>query len=888
MEWATRIWLRLRAMVQRRRFDRDLEEEIRFHLAMREEKYRADGIASGDAKEAARRRFGNVTLVKETSREMWTLASLESFAQDAKYSLRMLRKNPGFTVIAVLTLAFGIGANTAIFSVVDAVLLRSLPYKNPRELVWLWCKRTDRAKAPFSIADLEDYERQSRSFESVAAFRLWGANLTGTGVPERVQGIQTTGSFFKTVGVAAATGRTIEPSDDLPGAAPVVVLTNGFWQRQFGGDRTLIGRTVSLNGLGYTVIGVLPHDFFFPFRDAEMATQFPLATDPRRADRGDRFLDALGRLRAGTTPQEAEAELATIAQRLAQQYPKVNNKNTGVRAIPITAEIIGSFRLALIVLLGAVGMVLLVACANLAHLMLARSSARQRELAVRLVLGATPGRLARQFLVESALLTAAGGLLGILFARWGIPLLMTLRPSELPVVGKIMVDGSVLAFALTISFLAAILIGLAPALQAGHADLNQMVKSTGPVSGAASAGKSLRELLVVAEAGLAVVLVTGAGLFAKSFVRLGGVDPGFDSRGVLAVQLSLSQARYPTVQSLIPFYEGVKLRLEHFPGVESVGMTSILPLSGRWASTDFTIVGRPPVTASEVPSAQYRVASPDYFRTMRIPLVAGRAFTEEDGPESQPVVLINQTLARRFWPNSNPLGVHLKLEGFTPRGGEAEIVGVVGNVKHLALDAEPTSDLYVPVRHAPPDYLPYLTNTMFWVVRSPGSGAELAAAIRKEVHGVDAEVATSGVKPMADFVSGAEAPRRFNAQLVSFFAAVALLLAAMGIYGVIAFSVVQQTREIGVRMALGAQPSSVLRSVIGQGIRLAAIGIAAGLAVSLLLTRWIAGLLYGVAASDAATLAEASVLLLGVALVACYIPARRAMRVDPMVALRYE
>ncbi len=884
-----RAWfLRFAGSFEKKKRGRDFAEELESHLQMHIEDNLRSGMDPEEARRLALIKLGGIEQTKENYRERSGLPVLETLWQDARFGLRLMEKNPLMTAVIILTLALGIGANASIFSIVNAVLLRPLPYEKPRTLVWMYCKRTDRAKAPFSIPDFEDYEKHSRSLQSVAAFSTWGTNLTSESFPKRIQGIKVTGNFVDTLGVRPFLGRLIETRDDSPDSPPVVVLTHGLWQREFGGDLGLVGRSILLNQRSYTVIGVLPPDFFFPQRDAELASQLNLNADSRRADRGDRFLRVIGRLQEGVTSEQAESELTTLADELHREYPLTNDKNLGVRAIPMDQELIGNLRVALAILSGAVGILLLLACANLAHLLLARFSLRQNEMAIRRVLGATTGRLVMQLLLESCLLASAGALLGVLVARWCIPLLLRLSPAQVRDLGTIPVNTRVLLFVAVISFLSATLFGLGPALLTTRREPNEGIKGAGPALGASAAGKKPRQLLVVVEAALAVVLVTGAGLFAKSFARLTQVDPGFDAHGVLALRISLPTQRYANLQTVISFEQQFVPRLEALPSVQAVGMVSSLPLSGTWAADDFTILGRPPLKSSETPSAQYRVVSPGYFQAMAIPLISGRSFKEEDRLETRPVVVINQSLAVRFWPNATPLGEHLKLGGYSPGGGDPEIVGIVGNVKQLELDAEPTFDVYVPVRQVSKGYLPYLANGMWWVVRSTAIPDSLTTPVRAAVQAADSEVAASSIAPLERFVTEAAALRRFNAWLIGLFGVAALLLAALGIYGVIAFSITQRRREIGLRMVLGASPGSVLRLVVMEGMVLAGAGISAGILASLALSRWTSGLLYGVGASDAITLCEASGVLLGVALLASYIPARQVMLVDPIVALRYE
>jgi len=889
---------RLRALFRRQAVEDELDAELRFHLERQAEAYVDAGWSREEAVRRARRDLGGlgdlgdlaggggIDRVKEACRGARGTLALETLLQDLRLGLRILRRGPGFTLVAVTTLALGIGANAAIFSAVDAVLLRPLPYGDPHALVWLYCARVDRARAPFSIADLEDYASQGHMLAATAGWTTWGANLTGEGRPQRLQGIKVTGNFFATLGVLPWQGRLLAPADDSPAAPAAVVLTYGAWGRLFGAEHAAVGRAILLNGRRYAVIGVLPPGFYFPQRDAEIAAALMPAADPRRADRGDRFLRGVGRLRPGTAAAAAAADLTAVARRLRRLYPATNEKNVGVRAMPLQEELVGSLRTALLVLTGAVGMVLLLACVNLGHLMYARFSVRRHELAVRRALGATAGRLVRQLLVEGCLLAAAGTLLGIAFARWCIPVLVHASPAQVPDAGGIGLDLHVLAFVAAIGLLAVLAFGCWPALLASRQQPGAAIRGSGPALGAGAAGARLRQLLIAAEATLAVLLLSGAGLFAKSFVRLAEVAPGFDARGVLAMRLSLPPERYLAPAAVAAFERRLTERLGALPGVTAVGINSSLPLSGTWAADDFTIAGRPPLTAAETPSAQYRVVSPRYFAAMGIPVLAGRAFDGGDLPETRPVAIVNRTLAARFWPGASPLGSRLALGGYAPAGGAAEVVGVVGDVKHLELDAEPTLDVYVPLRQASPGYLPYLVNGMWVVVRSAGDPGALAAPVRDAVREVDADVATSRMAPLAGYLADALALRRFNAWLAGLFGVAALALAAIGIYGVIACSVAGRRREIGVRIAFGARPAGILSLVVVAAMAPAAAGVAAGLLAALALARFASRLLFGVGAHDAATLAEAASFLLVVALLACWLPARRAAKVDPMTALR--
>jgi putative ABC transport system permease protein len=813
---------------------------------------------------------------------------LTSLWREIRVGLRTLAKNPGFTTISIFTLALGIGANSALFSVVDAVLLQQLPFHNPQQLVWVWCTRVDRDKAPLSIADFEDYRRENHSLSDMAAFSNWGANLTDRGEPERLQGLRISGNAFSLLGADAVAGRALLPKDDTPGNDHVVVLSYGLWQRRFGGDRSLVGQNLTLNGESYTVVGILPRSFLFPVRDAEMAIPLALGADQRRADRGDHFLRSVARLQPGMHVEQAQTELSAIASRLRTQYPITNGKNVGVKVVPLEDEIVGNFRQGLLVLLAAVGLVLLIACANLANLQLARASARRKEIAIRKALGAGRAQLLRQLMVECGLLALVGGALGLLAARWGVGALLLLSPVELPRANEAHLDGRVLLVTLFLSLLSGILFGLAPALSTTEPDAMEALKSEARGTAGSVTGRRARNMLVVTELALSLVLLACAGLLLQSLMRLQGVDPGFDARRVLATRLSLPRARYKDRDSIRVFYQQLRIRMEALPGVRSSGAVSILPLSGLWASSDFTIVGRPPLLASETPSAQYRAITPGYFSTMRIALREGRDFTEEDSGERHAVTIISEALARSFWQSASPLGAHIKFDMADLGSPDAEIVGVVADVKHLALDAEPTPDIYAPFQQISSAEVPNLTNTMYWVVRSDVDPRSLADAVRREARSVDREVAVSGGRTMEQFLSNSIAPRRFNLILLQVFAGAALLLSIAGIYGVISYTVKLRRHEIAVRMALGARPHEIVRIVMSQAMRLVMAGLTIGLVMGVAAAHLLANLLFGVGAADPATFTGVSLLIATVALTASLIPAWRAITVDPLEALRYE
>ncbi|MFY9609332.1 MAG: ABC transporter permease [Blastocatellia bacterium] len=806
---------------------------------------------------------------------------MDRFWQDVRYGIRMLLKHRSFTAVAVLTLGLGIGANTAIFSVVNAVLLRPLAFRQPDQLLWIWSVRTDRDKAFFSVPDFIDYRERNQTLDQISAMAYWGANLTGGGEPERLQGVRMSAHAFEMLGAKAALGRALIPDDDDADSQRVVVLTHGLWQRRFGADPSLIGKTLALNGDSYTVVGVLPSDFVFPWLDSEIVVPLKLDIDPRRADRDTNFLRAFARLQPGVSRQQAQADLASIAAQLQQEYPEANAKKIAPRAVALREEIVGDYRRALVLLLCAVGLVLLIACSNIANMSLARASARHKEMAIRRALGASGARLVMQLLTESIILAVIGGALGSILAAWGVDLLLALSPANLPRAHEAGIDGAVLGFSAGLSLAVGLVFGLAPALQASRADLNDELKAGG--RGASPHRTRVRNLLVVSEIALAVVLLTGAGLSLKSFARLQRVNAGFDAEHLLLARLSLPQAKYSNLVSVVTFYEQVSERLKNVPGVQSVGAANVLPLSGLFVRTDFTIAGRAPLSATDAPAAQNRWVSPGYFGTMRIPLLQGREFTDGDNMIGKGVAVIDETLARCHFRNENPIGAHLK---FFDR--DFEIVGVVGAVKHNGLDDEPTPTLYAPLAQVPNSNLAFLASNMSLAVRTGVEPLALQTTLRREVQAVDGEVPASSIKTMGQFISTSVASRRFNLLLLVVFAGAALLLAATGIYAVISYSVTQQTHEIGIRLALGAAPRDVLKLVVGHGMALALAGVGVGLIAALGITRLMTSLLFEVSATDPATFLAVSVILAGVALGACFVPALRATKVDPMVALRYE
>src|SRR5436853_393682 len=630
----------------------------------------------------------------------------EILLQDLRYGFRMLRKNVGFTLTAVLALAIGIGANTAIFSLVNTILLRPLAYKDADQLVWIWARRVDRDKAFFSVADFIDHREQNQTLERMIGIDpSWGVNLIHRGESERLQGVRISAEAFQLLGVEAVVGRTLVPEDSNPDSSRVVVISYGLWQRRFGGDRSWIGNTLTLNDNNYTLVGVLPPDFIIPNAETDVVTPLVLETDPRRADRDNNFLRVLARLKPGVTPAQAQSDLDAVTTNLRQQYPRSNAKKVGPSVLPLHEELVGNYQLALLMILAAVGLVLIITCSNLANLTLVRASARRKEMAIRAAMGASRLRLIQQLLTEGSILALLGGTLGLLLAIWGVKFLLLLSPANLPRAGEVTIDLRVLAFTLVISLMSAVIFALVPALQASKVGLNEALKAGGRSSTGSGLGNRTRSLLVISEVALSLVLLIAAGLLLKSFQHIQEVNPGLDTNNLLVARLSLPQASYKDRESMKVFYEKIAERVGVLPGVTSVGLASVLPLSGMNARSDFSIVGRPVPSLKDVPGAQNRWISPGYFSTMKIPILEGREFTEYDTARAQDVVVIDEALARRYWPNESPIGAHIRFEN-EPTQRDLEIVGVGGNVKHFGLDEEALATIYAPFSQMPENLVP--------------------------------------------------------------------------------------------------------------------------------------------------------------------------------------
>lgn len=807
---------------------------------------------------------------------------MQKLWQDLRYAVRTLVKRPGFTLIAVMTLALGIGASTSIFTVVDAALLRGLPYKSPERLYHLW-ERTPQKEfdqREFSYPDYQDYQ-QNTVFEGLAAYTGGGGILSGRGEPELVITPFASANFFSVLGVEPVIGRTFQPGEDKPGAALVTVLTYGVWQRKFGGDRSVIGQALTINGQSYTVIGVLPDSFQFALRPGDLWLPY----QPTQNQLTRRFMhgtNLIGRLKPDVSVAQAQAELNVIAARIENQYND-SHAGTGAFLIPLQEQVVGKVRPLLLVLLAAVGFVLLIACANVASLLLTRSLSRQKEVAIRAALGASRWRVIRQLVTESLLLSFVGGAAGLLVAFWGVPALVTAIPAgqlnALPFLKSLHIDGGILFFSFALSLLTGLIFGLAPALHSSRLDLNGVLKEGGR-NASAGAGHRLRSVMVMTEIALAVVLLVGAGLMMKSLLRLLQVNVGFRTQNLLTMTVVLPPAKYADANRQISFNQELKEHIQSLPGVAGAGTVNILPLNGG-NTTRFNVEGDPIPPPGQEVEANIRTVNESYFQTLGIPLTAGRMFDDRDKADTPGVVIIGQSVADRVFAGRDPIGKRLVYSG--TKAPPDLIVGVVGDVKITGLDEAIKPVLYYPFRQAAG-----IGTTL--VVRTKGDPNALINTVRNEIRNLEPEVALFNVTTMDQMISATPASfmRRFPALLIGIFAGVALILASIGIYGVVSYSVTQQTHYIGVRMALGARRSDILKMVLRQGLVLALAGVAIGVVVALGLMRLLSSLLYEVRTNDPGTFAVAVGSLFVVALLACYLPARRATKVDPLVALRYE
>ena len=812
---------------------------------------------------------------------------MQTLLRDLQYATRMFLKNPAFTVITVITLALGIGANTAIFSVVNTLLMRPLPYSNPDQLVMVWenLRKDNNPHNAVAPANFVDWKEQNKSFQQMAAFTApVNYNFTGGDMPERVVGARVSAGFFQMLGVQPVQGRLFNDEEDQPGNNQVIIISHGLWQRRFGSDPTLIGKQFILSERTFTLVGILPANFRMPpdfqfstLSNVDVWTPLALSADGKKR-RSSHSFNVVARLRgSGDSVRQAQAEMDLIGQNLQEQYP-ATNKGWGVTVSPLKEEFVGKVRVVLLVMFAAVSFVLLIAIVNVANLQLVRSNGRRREMAMRAALGATRMRVVRQLLTESILMSLIAGVLGCVLAWVGVRAIVAISPANILRIGDIGVDRWVLGYTLLISVITGVLFGLAPAIFASKTELTETLKEGGR-GGEGLRSKRLHKLLVVTETALALVLLVGAGLMVRSFRQLQQVDPGFDAPNVLTMQVALPALKYKTPEDAVAFYDQAIQRLEGLPGVEAAAKVSELPFSGDQFDNAFSIEGRPPQAEGEKLSANLRLVSADYFRAMGIPVLRGRAFTTQDAQAKPAVVVINEAMAKRFWPQEDPLGRRLTIDLNEP--GPREIVGIVKNIRHYSLDVEPKAEMYVP-------NLSLSQNIMSLVVRSNKDPLSLASAARQEVLAIDKNQPIYNVKTMKDLVDESVATQHFSMWMLACLAGVALILAAVGIYGVIAYWVTQRLHEIGIRIALGAASRDILRMIIGQSMTLALIGVGLGLVVAFIMTRLMRTLLYGISASDPIAFVVAALLLAGVAFMAALFPARKATRVDAIGALRQQ
>ena len=889
------LWSRFRSWLRttlgRSRMESDMDTELRFHIEAYAEDLARKGLSRQEAMRRARMDFGGIELAKEECREARGVTFLESLIQDVRFALRTLRKSPGFTAVAVLTLALGIGANSALFSVVNGVLLNPLPYPNPNQAVALASRTSDFPETSISYPNFMDYVRFNHTFTSLAAYRQTSFNLTGQGDAERVTVMQVSASFFPLLGVQPVRGRNFSSAEDELGGAPAVALSGGFWKTKFGSSPDIIGKALNLNGTDYTVVGVIPENFYFccqtiDFRLSDVYVPIGTSRDPWMTDRGlAPGIRAIGRMKPGMTLAQARGDMDGVARSLAQEYPDAD-KDVGIAVTPLKEVMVRDIQAFLLVLLAAVGFVLLISCVNVANLLLARSTGRAREFAIRTALGASQGRVIRQLLTESMLLAIAGGGLGLLVASWGTSATLRSLPQALPRASDVGIDSRVLIFTLAICILAGVLFGLAPALKTSRPDLHEALKEGG--RGASGTRYRTQGIFVVVEMALALLLLVGAGLAIRTLTHLWGVNPGFDPQNVLSFDVGFPKQTDPA--AIRATFHQFAEKIGALPGVTAVSlMNGAFPLNSD-LELPFWLEGTPkPATQNSMASALLYVVGPEYLKVMKIPLLRGRFLTEQDNASSRPVCVIDEDFARKFFGSQDPVGKRLN---FAQIYTQLEIVGVVGHVKQFGLDegSNPAVDaqFYTISMQLPDDTAEFFASSTGYVARTQGSPLAVAGSIRDAIREFNSKAVIYGTDTMDHIVSQSLAARRFAMILLAVFAALALVLASIGIYGVISYIVGQRTHEIGIRMALGAQRSDVLKIVLGQAASLAIIGVAFGLAASAALTRLMSKILYGVSATDPLTFGLVAVALTLVALAACYIPARRAMRVDPMVALRCE
>ena len=867
---------------KRRRRDSDLDEEIRAHIDLLAAEHERRGMSPTDARYAARRAFGAVEPMKESYRDRQRLRWMEVFGQDLRFALRSLRRSPGFAFMAVLTLALGIGVNTAIFSLVDAVLVRELPYQHPDGLVWAWSVRPEN-EGPFGVADFIEYRDRNRSLASIAAYADTTAILTGRGDPVRLRGVRVSANMFQTLGASARLGRTLEPNDDRADASPVVVITQGLWRERLGGDPNVIGRTLVLNGSPYEVVGVLPSTFLFPRTTPDYATPLAVDQDPARTRRNSiNLLRVVGRLNAGVGIGQAQADLTAIAQQLRRDYPLSNGLKLGVRLVPLREAALGAARDSLAIVVVAVSLLLLVVIVNVASSLVARGAARRKELAVRAALGASRWRLLAQPVAENVLLATAAGAIGVAIARWLFPMLQAWNPTTFPRAELAAIDGTAVWYAAVLSIVVVLLIAIAPAWQLPR-DIAYALRSRRASS---QLSHRARRVLIVGEVALSFALLLGATWMSHTLVRLLGAAPGFDSDSLLTAAVTLPRGRYDDARSVQAFFDRVSTRLQVEPGVRSYSAISVFPLSGAGGQVPFIISGSG-VSLDRRPFTNYRFIEPNYFQTMRIPVRAGRAISDVDTSTSRSVALVSEQFVRQFLAGRDPLGTHVLINDNDKGPRDVEIVGVVGNVKQRDLDEPPAADLYVPLQQVATEPNGFITRGPTLVVRGDGGNpARLAASIERVLHEAEADAAVT-IDSAADVMIASLAPRRFLTTIVNAFAAFCVLLAGFGLYSVMSYITTQRVQELAVRMAMGATSLRIARSVIGQATGMALSGMAIGTVLAIAARQMLAMPL-AVSGTLALPFLSAVALLLAIIAAAAWLPAARAARIDPAVSLRAE
>jgi predicted permease len=878
-----RAWLlRFGALFRKELRERELGAELDSHLQMHIEDNLRAGMSPEDARREAYMKLGGVEQTKENYRERRGFPLVETFLQDSRYASRMLSKSPGFTAVAVLTLALGIGANTAIFSVVNGVVLKPLPYRQPDRLMSLFLHGRGLDRGVMGVSDFLALDERQKVFEQVAAFSpsTIGFTLTGLGSPQMIPGTSVTSDFFSVLGIQPVLGRSFLPAEGRPGGHLSVIVSHRFWEQFLHADPAAIGSTINLDGKSYTVIGILPLGFHFgPHNELWPILQF----QPAR-QRPPYWLLTIGRLKPGISETQAAADASLIAKQVHEQFPLSDDTSTIV--VPLKDLMVGDSSEALLILLCAVGFVLLIAVVNVANLHLSRSGSRVREFAIRSALGAGRRRLMCQLLTESLILAALGGVVGLAIAYGGVRTILALSPDALPRIEEIAVDGRVLAFTSLIAIITGILFGLIPALRSAGSPVGESLKEGSRLATSGRSARRLHGALVVAEFALALVVLTGAGLLIRTLSQLEAVNPGFNSTHLVTALLTLPKGRYANAPQVTSFYEELLGRVKNTPGIEAASIAMSLPPNLLELTNPFHIEGKPDAPGQPAPAVGEIPVGTDYFATLGIPLFRGRLFSDQDRSPATHVLVINENMARRYFPDRDPVGTRVQTGEYDPKGDWYTIVGVVGNVKYEGLGEKDQPTMYVPYFDS--GWCPWFTREMYVVVRSASDPEKVVSALQSAALSLDNQLALAHVRTMNQLLHESVAGSRFRAVLFGVFATIALVLAMIGIYGVMAYSVSQRTREIAIRVALGAHRMNILRTILREGAGLALLGVATGFVVALALSRALAGLLFGVHAADPVTFVAVSALLLVVALAACYVPARRAMRVDPIVALRYE